>query len=117
IVVQSIATDSALVRVEHYWVAPDDLGENPFNAKISSTHYWEIDGIMLDAMEATGNLRYAGIAQPRLDEDLTSNTEDSLILVYREDAHHPWVEHPDYYIFNTIPNDGSGNVIFNGLRK
>ncbi len=109
--------DSAFLRVEHYWVAPDEIGDNPFDATISSTHYWEIDGIIPEGMEATGNLKYSGITQPHLDMDLAGTTEDSIILVYREDAHHPWVEHSDYFILNTIPNDGSGNVVFNGLKK
>ena len=113
----SSAPDSAFVRVEHYWVAPDPIENNPFNATISSTHYWEIDGIIPESVEATGNLRYNGSNIPFLDEDLVGVTEDSLILVYREDASHPWVEHPDYFILNINPIDGAGNVIFTGLKK
>ncbi len=113
----SSVVDSAFLRAEHYWVAPDEIGDNPFNATISSTHYWEIDGINLDGVQGIANIKYSGITQPHLDMDLAGTTEDSIILVYREDAYHPWVEHPDYSILNINPNDGTGNVVFTGLKK
>lgn len=117
VTVSSPPSDSVFLRVEHYWVAPDEIENNPFDATISSTHYWELDGIIPEDLEATGNLRYSGVNPPHLDMDLAGTTEDSIILVYREDAHHPWVEHPDYFILNIIPNDGAGNAVFTGLKK
>ncbi len=112
------APDSVFLRVEHYWVAPDEIGINPFNATISSTHYWEIDGFIPESLEAKGNLSYHGEEPPHLDMDLAGVTEDSLILIYREDANHPWVEHPDYEIdYGSSPIDGEGNISFNGIKK
>lgn len=116
--VESIV-DSAFLRVEHYWVAPDEIGYNPFDATISSTHYWEIDGIIPEDMEGTGTIKYSGITQPHLDMDLlpAGSSEDSIILVYRQDAFHPWEEHDNYFIFNASPNDLRGDIVFTGLKK
>lgn len=116
IIVEELS-DSALVRVEHLWIGPDDFGDNPFDARISSTHYWKVDGIIPTVFEATGTINYFGFSQPKLDEDLVGITEDSLILVYRPDAYTPWQEHPNYNIFNSNPNDGTGIVTIFDLEK
>jgi peptidase M1-like protein/type IX secretion system substrate protein len=109
--------DSAYVRVEHYWVAPDEIGINPEDAKISTTHYWHVDGFFPDVFDALGIIKYNGIFQPELDADLTAITEDSLILVYRPYAGYPWTEYPDYTKLIGNPSDGRGDIVINNLQK
>ncbi len=109
--------DSIYFRVEHYWVAADEIGINPDDANISDNHYWRVDGIWSDNFEAKGVVTYNGINRPELDADLTALTEDSLILVYRPYPGYPWTEYADYSKLIGIPNDGKGTVAINNLQK
>ena len=101
----------ALVNITHHWVGPD-AGPNPDpGVQISANHYWEVGGIWPDGFTARGELVYNdGSANAYLDADLTSNTEDSLILLYRPDAQSDWTEHPDYTQQKLAPNDGLGFI-------
>ncbi len=110
-------TDSVYFRAEHFWVAPDEITINPDDAKISSTHYWHIDGIWPAAFSPDGVIGYDATGRPEFDADLTLNTEDSLILVYRPNPSVPWTEYPDYEIIQAFPTDGKGNVVIHNLQK
>ena len=109
--------DSAYFRVEHYWVAPDEITINPEDAKISQNHFWRVDGIWPDVFTAKGIIAYNGLLRPELDADLTTITEDSLILIYRPYPGYPWTEYHDYIKSVIIPNDGKGNITINNLQK
>jgi len=109
--------DSAYFRAEHYWVAADEIGNNPEDARISVNHYWHVDGIWPEVFDARGSIDYRGRTKPELDRDLTSVTEDSLILVYRPYAGYPWTEYFDYTISNINPDDGKGTIFINQLQK
>ena len=107
---QVTATDGpALLNVVHHWVAPD-AGPNPNpGIQLSENHYWEVGGIWPAGFAATGRLIYNdGSDNGFLDVDLTSNTEDSLILVYRPDAQSDWTEYSDYTKLKLSPSDGLG---------
>jgi len=108
--------DSAFIRVEHYWVAPDPILNNPFNAQISSTHYWRIDGIFPDEIDGRITFDYKGINENALDFDLTGDTEEDIILVYRPDPSYDWSEHDDYTKLVIVPTDGNGIIRAQNLR-
>ncbi len=99
------------MHVDHYWVAPDAILDNPFNAQISSTHYWRIEGNFPTIFDAQATLEY----KPLLDADLTGSTEQDLILVYRRDANHDWEEFPNYTKQVIIPTDGAGFIRMNEI--
>lgn len=106
------------VAVEHFWVAPDPIINNPNNAQISSTHYWRLSGTFDQTMEATLRFDYNGNGVPRLDQDLVGVTEDSLILVYRPDPSYDWKEYSDYTkltLFNST--DGQGIIRLDKIMK
>jgi len=116
--------DSAYFRVEHYWVAADEIGNNPDNAQISENHFWRVDGIWPEVFNVRGTVNYKSTTEyngelfPYLDEDLTSTTENDVILVYRPYPGYPWTEYDDYTINQgTSPNDGTGTMFINGLKK
>lgn len=113
--VQSIS-DSALVRVEHHWVAPDELLDQP-ELKISGTNYWIVSGIFPANFQAQGRLNYdATSGNAFLDEDIITMQEDSIVLLYRAKATDPWQEYPAYS-FSKIPiGDGKGDVIIQNLQ-
>ena len=109
--------DSALISVEHYWTAPEPNTSNTYIDKMSSTHYWSIDGIFPDVFEAQARIQYMGSVESDFDYDLTNSTEDSLILVYRRDASQEWAEYDDYTKIPLTPSDGRGFIRIDVLRK
>lgn len=103
--------DTALLCVQHMWIAPDPIKNNPYNAKISNSHYWIVDGLLPEVFQASATLEYKNnAANTFLDEDLVSVTEDSLILVYRASPKDDWRKYP-YYTKQTLsPTDGQGYI-------
>lgn len=113
--VQSVQ-DSALVRVDHHWTAPDPVEDQP-HLKISSTNFWVVSGIFPNGFSAQGRLTYeSNAASAFLDADLTATGEDSLLLLYRPTALDPWSPHPSHSVLKFSPNDGKGEVVINNLR-
>lgn len=95
-------SDSALLQLEHHWVAPDPIKNNPFNYRISESRYWSIDGILPTNFSASLRLNFDGRAgNGFLDLDLVPVNGDSLILLYRESPKADWTEYP-YYTKMTI---------------
>jgi hypothetical protein len=110
--------DSAVFAVEHFWVAPDPIVNNPNNAQISSTHYWRVSGTFDESMQASLRFDYNGSSIPRLDQDLVGTTEDSLILVYRPGSTYDWREYGHYTkltLFNST--DGQGIIRLDTVVK
>ncbi|HEU4717176.1 MAG TPA: M1 family aminopeptidase [Bacteroidia bacterium] len=95
-------SDSAFVRIEHNWAAPDSIRNNTNNFRISSLRYWTIDGIFPQNFEATARLWYDGRTNATsgggywLDNDLTVTNGDSILLLYRRNAADDWHEWPHY---------------------
>jgi aminopeptidase N len=120
ITVNSIS-DSAFVRVEHNWAAPDSFKNTSSNiAKLSPNRYWKIDGIFPSILQASAKIYYNGKSNSSgyLDNDLINTTEDSLILVYRINAAGDWKEFPYYTINYSGPlTDKYGYIIIDSLMK
>ena len=60
-------------------------------------------------------MRYDGADSDELDYDLVSETEDSLIVVYRENPWDEWIEYPFYNKVTLNPTDGFGFIRLNNL--
>jgi hypothetical protein len=103
-------TDSALISIVHHWVAPDQMMNNPNNYRLSSTHYWSFAGDVKGDFEAKVRFSYEGNGPNRLDYDLVSETEDSLILLWRPNPQTDWVEYPHYEKILVGPNNGFGFI-------
>lgn len=103
--------DTALICVQHMWIPPDPIVNNPNNAKISNSHYWIVDGLLPDQFKASATLEYKNNASNTfLDGDLVSNTEDSLILVYRKSPREDWRKFPYYSKQMLSATDGQGFI-------
>lgn len=85
-------SDSAFLRVEHNWVAPDASVEPVPGLVISDMRYWKIDGILPDTFVASGKFYYNKLANASsyLDHTLVTSISDSLALLYRRDLTRPW---------------------------
>lgn len=102
----NIGQDSMDMRIEHYWVAPDDFKNNPNDIRLSSKHFWSIEGNVNEDFLGKINFGYNGSNNFSFDNDLTSETEDSIILFYRRDASQDWSEYP--YADKKTVFDGDG---------
>jgi hypothetical protein len=94
--------DTAWMRVEHHWVAPDPIQNNVNNYNISDLRYWKISGLWPQGFVTSGRFNYDGRTTTTsggtcwLDHDLTVPNGDSIILLYRADAYDDWHEWPYY---------------------
>lgn len=95
-------SDSAYVRVEHNWAAPDPIQNNVNNYTLSNQRYWTIDGFFPAGFYTKGKFFYDGRTSSTngptqwLDNNLTVPNGDSIILVYRRNAADDWHEYPHY---------------------
>lgn len=112
--------DSALVRVEHHWAAPDAGPVAPYVDELSGTHFWVVDGIWpeaADEMILDARLQYYGNDAEDLDFNLYGATEEGAFLAWRPGAGQPWVEYPDYEWQGGSMTNGSGIFKILKLRK
>ena len=107
-------SDSALVRTEHYWVAPDGFktSENDWEFSISEERFWHVDGIWPSDFQAGMRVFLDGrTIGANLDNLLVAEsgfTEDSVRLLHRENAASNWKAVNDFNI-NTIGSAFNGH--------
>ena len=94
-------TDSALMILEHHWAAPDPLKDASKDYRLSNYRYWRLTGIFPSDFKATARMHFDGRdirsgGQGNLDNELLVNGTDSVILLYRKDAHDDWSEFGGY---------------------
>jgi len=87
VIVEQI-TDSALVRITHNWVAPDSINYSYPGLRISDSRYWTVEGLFPIGFEASGKFSYSNATG--LDNSLITNSNDSLVMLYRQGAGHSW---------------------------
>jgi aminopeptidase N len=121
IVVQSI-TDSAFIRVEHNYAAPDGFKSCCHPYRLSPNHYWKVDGILPSTFKAKATINYDGRTTSFsgnlwLDNNLINTVEDSLVLMYRKNTADEWMVYP-YYSKNIINNnnDKRGVITIDTLK-
>lgn len=116
--------DSALVMVEHNFTGPFFWEIDLPNIGLSAERYWRVDGIW-DNFSASAFITYDGSkpankAAGYLDNDfaLYTNTEDSLVLLYRPNPQTKWQLHTDH-TFQPGPSktDFIGRFWVNNLQK
>ena len=78
--------DSALVRVEHHWAAPDQGPVAAYVDELSTTHFWVVDGIWHEGTHLDARLQYYGNDADALDYELYGGTEANGFLAWRPDA-------------------------------
>jgi len=99
-------SDSALVRITHNWVAPDSLCSPHPGLRISDSRYWTVEGIFPKSFKALGKFSYSNATG--LDNTLIINSNDSLVMLYRQGAGHSWKGTP--FIRNSSWTNGTITV-------
>ncbi|MGI9192764.1 MAG: M1 family aminopeptidase [Chitinophagaceae bacterium] len=112
VITKNIVCDSALVRVQHHWVAPDRFKSTTAfpDYHLCNTHYWQVDGIKLDSVQGLLHFVYdAGVNNSYLDSAWINNSEDSIRLFYRRDARDEW-QFANDSIRTGVTSDRFGNM-------
>lgn len=116
-------TDSALVRVEHNWVAPDAWFNGDNYPVLSKDRYWTVGGVWPNGFTADATIEYNGSTPGSnypngyLDQNTILITEDSLVLMYRENAGMTWREYDDYEKITRTKFDKKGQIIVKNLKR
>jgi len=109
-------TDSAFIRVEHNWVAPDTFQTSIPGMILHDYRYWKIEGIFPPGFQSKGRFFYSKTTSNNytgyLDNNLLStNYVDSLRLLYRSNTSEDWRE----ISFTRVGNILNGNLIADTL--
>jgi len=107
VTVNAISGDSALLRIEHNWVPPDRMKQPLTGLILSDYRYWKVDGVWQEPLDVSTIIRFNGTTTTagHLDNGLITNSEDSLVLMYRLSPKADWSIYP-HYVLNT---QGSAN--------
>ena len=109
--------DSALVRIEHHWAAPDQGPVEPYVDQLSNTHFWVVDGIWPEGTLLDARIQYYGNSPDGLDYDLYGDTEANGFLAWRPDASSPWQECTAYEWQPGSLTNGAGLFRVSDLKK
>lgn len=115
----SSLTDSALVRIDHYYAAPDRIKPTIKNLHISDYRYWKVSGLNIEGLQAKATIQYNGTTSATsgyLDHTLITNSEDSLVLMYRPTSRHPWKIDEDVVFNRGSLSDKKGSVTINHFK-
>lgn len=107
-------TDSALVRSEYHWAAPDPNIEKPWLYEITPDRFWKIDGIFPQNFVTTGQFAYDGSTNG---PDQIIYAEDSVMLFYRKNSGDLWRPAPNTTVNMQIANDKKGTLTISPLMK
>jgi aminopeptidase N len=110
LLVSNKGIDSSYIRIEHNFAAPDPFKNNINNMRLSTQHYWKVDGLLSSGFVSkirfnyNGNKSTSGIGY--LDTCLTIINGDSIILLYRKNAADDWKEVSNYTKFKSSSKTG-----------
>lgn len=113
--------DSNLIQIQYHFSMPDTGGiSNPHQFKLTN-RWWRVDGYWDGGLALKADINYDGRGTyDYLDTELfaqTGNKEDSIILLYRLGAGHPWEIAADYIKNILGPNtDKYGKITINNLQ-
>ena len=109
--------DTTLVRVDHIWSGPDQAPLAPEILGISTTHYWNVDGLWPEGTELRGRLYYYGQEETQFDHDLIAGNEIGMVLLHRATANEVWTVVPEQLVSAGNVTNGSGYITFDDMQK
>ena len=116
----------APIRIEELWVAADDFTSEPFAFVVSPDRWWRVSGQFAPGTNISATIAVDGgnSINASFDQGLMQDSagvvfsEDSLVLLYRPNAHFPWSVHPDFSVnFQGPHTDKRARITFQGLTE
>ncbi|HNE45748.1 MAG TPA: M1 family aminopeptidase [Chitinophagales bacterium] len=101
-------TYPGFIYAQHFWAAPNNYIAAHPGLHVSTDRFWRITTNIPVTGDATAKFLYNGqatIGSGYLDNDFITNSEDSLVLLYRNGPQGDWIIYPDY----TLNTWGSAN--------
>lgn len=86
--ITNLHSDSIFLNATHYWVAPEPIEPPQPGLTLSNYRYWHIDGVFPEEIE--GRLHFFYSKTNFLDDGIITDSNDSLVLLYRRDANASW---------------------------
>ena len=109
--------DTTFMRVEHIWAGPEASLTAAGVFDISATHYWIVDGLWPAGAAFHAQVNIKAIQERDFDFDLFGNTEANGVIVYRENAAHPWKVYSDQTLNLGSLTNGVGTIKIDNLRR
>lgn len=119
-------TGPSFLRIEHNYVPPDTMKTKIPGLHLSQERYWRVDGVLPQGFDASAVIGYNGQAPTPpsangdyyLDTWLITNSEDSLVVMYRPNVGTDWTI-DTATILNTGASvtDKIGSFTINHLHK
>ncbi|MCX6271209.1 MAG: hypothetical protein NTU44_08340 [Bacteroidetes bacterium] len=106
----SSSPDTSLIRITHHWVAPDPLIPAVPGFTLSPSRYWQVEGIIQPGFSASLKFSYSSFNY--LDNELITDKDDSLVVVYRPSCAYPWHDIP----FTQNGMNQQGELIVDSFR-
>jgi hypothetical protein len=121
----AISSDSAWIRVEHHYVAPDAIKAAGQRMLISMEHYWSVDGIFPPTFTAKALISYDGRSTilsggSGCEDNMllsSNNLEDSIVLLFRDSPAQDWQQEPNIVKTMGSLTDRYGTISILNLRK
>lgn len=112
-------SDSTFLHIENHWVGPDHNLNNSWEMKFSEERYYSVFRDDKGEAVINGEFKYT----QNFDPDLIQSENDSVVLLYRENASIPWHSIPYEFQGNwklgkmTVENLISGDYTFASIDK
>lgn len=111
----------ALVRVEHNWVRPEPMKNKINGLHLFNRRFWTVSGTWNEAdkndFNAHATFEFDG-ADIGLDKDFFTNSEDSLVLMFRANSDAEWAIADSFFIDKkSTSSDKKGEAIVYGVKK
>jgi aminopeptidase N len=108
-------TDSAFIRVELNWVAPDSCKKPKERITISNSNYWKIEGIFPDDFNVKGIFSYdlPEFSLKSWVDSVFKGRTYTMVLLYRSNLDDDW----DKYDFKLEGNEYFGKLVIDSLRS
>jgi hypothetical protein len=121
----AISSDSAWIRVEHHYVAPDAIKAAGQHMLISMEHYWSVDGIFPPTFTAKALISYDGRSTilsggSGCEDNMllsSNNLEDSIVLLFRGSPAQDWQQEPNIVKTMGSLTDRYGTISILNLHK
>lgn len=107
-VVPDAVSDTAIIYAQQYWVGADNFKTTIPGLHVNTQRYWKFQGVIPGGFHATATIKYngkEGTAEGNQDNEFITNSEDSLVLLYRANPDAEWEIYSAYTLNDFGPDN------------